>query len=377
MNIKFLDDLNNFIKDNNLFSNKLSHVYISNKFLPSGLKKAVSARVRKEVSLGSELDNNFELFYDNRNELCIKLTYNEGKTNIILKNGKNKPQLNETYTMYDLESIIYEASVIELKEELYETMIESLEIYEPELNENERKQKSIIKVDEIMKEFSKQDIIDGALIEDKLNRILPSIKDYIRYCYNYVNGIKVDDENFNISAFDRGIDYVQRKGQKIINEDSDGVLYLGPKERVNEVINYELREMFLYKLKPIMVDFGNDEEKKQAEYKCLLYKIDDTKYKFLFEPFSGKKATKVFLTEYDGEMNYAMFCKMVEHYLEMSEHEVIESEYGIRFNHTKEDVYENVIGYAIRGIESDIRPLLKLKIDNLEYDLSFIKGKSL
>ena len=368
MNLRFIDELSNYIKDNKLFDDELKHVYISNKFLPYGIKKAIINRVKETMSYMSTLDNNFEIMLDNNNELCLRFTLNSGRTNIILKNGINLPKLNFSYTIYPIEEVMRDASYIELRVELYDTAIESLSGLEKDKTENERIQKASTEVDRIMKDFTADDIIENAQIEDELERVLPSIKEYIVYCYNYTkdNYNQVEDIDGVVypksMAFDRGIDFVQRKSNIIVNEDSAGVFYLGPKERVNEIINYDSREELLFSMHPIMVDYGNNEAIDQVEYKCLLYKTGDNEYKFLFEPFSGKKATKIISFKYSDEMNYGNFCRLAELYLEMSEQEVTESIYGIRIYHTKEEVYNNVIKYAILKEETQISQRIKDKI---------------
>ena len=55
----------------------------------------------------------------------------------------------------------------------------------------------------------------------------------------------------------------------------------------------------------------------------------------------------------------------------MSEQEVIQSGYGIRINHTKEEVYNGVIRFVITEDQKlNVSQRLKQKINDLEYDTS-------
>ena len=376
MNIKFFEDLERFIKNNNLFDGDLKHVFISVKFLPYGLKRVISSKVRETVYSNMEMDKEFELFLDKEGELCLRITYNNGHTNIILKNG-DLPHVDFRYTMYPLEEVLKDAAYIELEKDLYDTAIEALEIQEKDKTQSERQKKAAIEVNKIIDSFPKDSIITESQIEDKLNRILPSIKEYILYCYNYSKEYKdqiisLDGENTQgILYYDRGIDYIQRKSSMIVDEESMGSFYLGPKERINGIIDYDKREDLLLSMHPIMVDYGTNEANNQIEYKCILYRVSDNEYKFLFEPFTGRKCTKVFFFKYNEEIKYGDFCRLAEKYLEMSEQEVIQSGYGIRINHTKEEVYNEVIRFVITEDQKlNVSQRLKQKINDLEYDTS-------
>lgn len=383
MNLRFIDELSKYIKDNKLFDDELKNIYISNSFIPIGIKQALAKINREKNGYYSTLDKALEIFFDNNNELCLRFTCDNGKSNIILKNGNSLPAVDYVYTIYPIEDILYNASYIELQKELFDTAVESLSVLEKDKSETEIRQRAAIEVDRIMKDFTHDEVIENAQVEDELDRIIPSIKKYILYCYNYTkdNYNQVEDIDGVVypksMAFDRGIDFVQRKSNIIVNEDSAGVFYLGPKERVNEIINYDSREELLFSMHPIMVDYGNNEAIDQVEYKCLLYKTGDNEYKFLFEPFSGKKATKIISFKYSDEMNYGNFCRLAELYLEMSEQEVTESSYGIRIYHTKEEVYNNVIKYAILKEETQISQRIKDKIDNLSYDEPVLGEKTI
>ena len=383
MHSTFLEELDKFIKGGNLFRGSYNRIYISNKFLPVSFRREVVSRA-KGVNSQVELDPSFILLYDDsNNHLCMLFTFSNGTTNILLKDTPDHIFIREKYTPFDLDDVILDASKRDVRSDLYYAAVDGLKATYS-YSDTDARREAAIKIDEVLQGFTDKDFLEGAKISESLDRILPIIEEYALYISElYKVNVEHPDSEVevlpSIIPLMANVVYKQIKSHRSHLDDQTRIGSVALRERINEVIDYNKRQQLLKSLNPIAEGSCLNQDDDEIDYYVFLYKVGENEYKFVFEPLSGKKCTKVVNFKYDKELTIDVIEELAMKYLSMSEEEIIESTYAARFNHTSEETYNMVIPYAITG-DAEKYPCpygTKARIDQLDYDESELEQKSI
>ncbi len=375
MHSTFLKELYNFIKEGNYFRGSYKKIYISNKFLPLSFRRVIVKEARK-FNWKCELDDSFILTMDKDNKhLCMIFSFLNGKSNILVKDTQDHIYLDERYTPLMMDDVLLEASKGDVRKDLYYAGVDAL-VNNKSYSEDEAKKISAQEVDRILQSFTDKDFIEGAKIEESLNRIIPLIENYIYYMSELYR-TNVEEANSDVIVLpntlplNANIVYSQNKSHRDYSDAQSRIAYSSTNvERVNEVIESSKRQKILQSLSPIAEGTCLNSKSDEIDYYVYLYKISDTEYKFIFEPLSGKKCTKLINFIHDGDLSFKEIEDYAIKYLSMSEDEIIECDFAARFNHTTEETYNIVIPYAITMDETKYKcPYgTKNRIDGLSSD---------
>ena len=384
MKSTFLQDIGKFIKDGNLFRGSNDRVYISNHFLPSSFRRAILERALKFNNFAS-FDDSFVLLFDrNKNHLCMLFSFSGGKTNILVKDTDEHIFIDEKYTPVNLDDIIIDAAKKDVRSDLYEAAVDSLKTHYSYPDFDARRE-AAYKVDMILQDFNDEDYIAGSKINETLDNIKPIIEEYATYI-SEIYRTSVENNNSDVVVLPSiipliaNIIYKQGKSHRSNMDTTARIEAVYNHQRINEVIDCDKRKKVLDGLGPIATGSALNITDDEIDYYIYLYRVGENEYKFIFEPLSGKKCTKMFCFKFDEELNASVIEKMARTYLSMSEDEVIECNYAIRLNHTSEETYNNVIPYAITMNSNKYAcPYgTKSRIDSLLFDESELeKGKTL
>lgn len=374
MQSTFLKELYEFIKEGNYFRGPYQRVYISNKFLPIAIRRTITEKANR-VNRNCELDDSFALVFDKSKEhLCMLFSFN-GKTNILVKDSNEHIYIDERYTPYTIDEILLDASKEDVRKDLFYAGVDSL-IKNRSYSPDEARRVSAQEVDRILQSFSDKDFLESSKLEESMQRIIPLIERYIHYVSELYR-TNVEEPNSevivlpSILSLNADIVYNQNKSHRGFSDDQTRIASVGnSKERVNEIIDVSKRQKLLESFLPIAKGSCLNASSDEIDYYVFLYKVSDTEYKFIFEPLSGKKCTKLINFVHDGELSLKEIGEYARKYLSMSEDEIIECNFAARFNHTTEDTYSTVIPYAITKDESKYKcPYgTKSRIDTLSYD---------
>ena len=374
MKSTFLKELYEFIKEGNYFRGPYQRIYISNKFLPASFRRAIVEKANR-VNRNCELDDSFVLLFDKTKEhLCMLFSFN-GKTNILVKDTDDHIFIDERYTPYTIDEILLDASKEDVRKDLYYAGVDSL-ITNGSYSPDEARSISAQEVDRILQSFSDKDFLEGSKLEETMHRLIPLIEKYIYYVSELYR-TNVEEANSDVIILpttlplNANIVYSQNKSHRGFNDDQARIASVGNgEERVNQIIDASKRQKVLESFSPIAQGSCLNARSDEIDYYVYLYKISDTEYKFIFEPLSGKKCTKLVNFVHDGELSFKEIEEYARKYLSMSEDEIIECNYAARFNHTTEETYNTVIPYAITMDEAKYKcPYgAKGRIDALQYD---------
>ncbi len=375
-----LENIDKYVKENGIAT---KDIYISIKRLPTSLMEAASKELER-FGRNFTIDDTCVLTYDDNGNLCLVLSYNNMKTNLLITNATEDlsfPNPGFKFTKVRCFNIFREAQrmewinrkVFSSHKELYNKYLKKYEdAIEKASNTEERNKllyefynkkkelRSILR-DQIEFLFNSNSIAvnlnEESILNKELERFENVAKQYIKYINDeYIESKKKQHNNDIVYFTPEEKEYIPRSGE------SSSKLYLGePQERKNVVLASDYRDEVIDLLNPIMtkiaipsvktgvyvspyVDDGLDVD---SMYTCSLIEVGNNEYKLIIEPFNGMKYTKVAYFTTEDEMTSDLFDEIIKKYISLNEKHVSESKAIIRIGHTTRETYENEIWYSI------------------------------
>lgn len=354
-----LNMVDNYIKENNI---PFKDITISYSYLPSYLNQAILNKIR-EIK-GNNYDfgsTEYTFSYDENDNLYLIVHDSENMVNLIIANTK-LDLVDYKITVISEYKLIEEAIALKDLDE-YRLVIRNM------INNEYKTLSPIEKIkleNNIINSLAKNKInnssIDISTYNEELTNSANKINNYMSYLKDYYDkDMKEysDKEEVGIYFSEPDSDYLGRKNEK--NK------YPKEYERVNEIIPFTARYHVLEKYPYIYSDYAYSDNYKEIEYMNYLYKLNETKYLLVMEPYNGIKFTRIAVINHEGEFTKEEFNNLVRHYLELSYIETIKDNSVVRPYHTTIETYEKVLDYAINGANpSKVNPYIKKKIKGVK-----------
>ncbi len=395
MSYPLLENIDRYVKENGIATQE---VYVSSKRLPRVLIEAATRELSKN-GIEYKLDDTFIVSYDNNGHLSLVLTFNGGKTNLVITDTQENlvfPNTNFRFTKLKSEKIFSKAKKIEwvdkkvylTYDELYKKYLkkyeDSIEEVEDE-KEKERRKRVLFKKKNTFKELLSDqlellldsnnldvDLDKNSLFDKQLQELENVVEQYIAYINKETIERAKEKANSDIVFFvpEEPEGNIRRSGAPRKNVEEY--------ERKNNVLSSEYRDEVINTLNPIMTKvamskvkvkiYGEEELEDDFDsiYTCNLIGLGNNEYKLIMEPFNGMRYTKVAYFIYDGEITDEILCDIIKKYVSLNTEHVLESNNMVRIGHTTPDAFLNSVLYAVlRDKRLKCRKYFTDKVDGL------------
>ena len=392
-----LENLDNFIRENGIATKE---VYISTKRLPHTLIEAAAKELSKN-GRDYSIDDTCVLSYDNGGHICLVLTFNNMKTNLLITDAIDNlrfPNPNFKFTKVRSSNIFRKAQRIEWIDrkvyasyhELYNKYVKAYEDYaneattekeritrETRLLKKKREFRNLLK-DQIEFLFESNSITADYGSSTTFNQELKKFENTAIQYISYLNNEYKESKKKNVSSVvyftpEENIPSERRSG-------APSSIYIGEHERKNAVLAANYRDQIVESLNPIMTKVAisdtqvgtiNDTKLSNGDdldsmYTCSILLIGQDEYKLVMEPFNGTRYTKVAYFTYHGVLDNDIIDDIIKKYISMNNKHILESNSIIRIGHTTDEAYTNSLLYAItKNKELNCRKYFIDKVDNL------------
>lgn len=381
MEYSLIEDVDNYIKENGLIEDTL---YFSINRLPNYIRKVLIEEGSKS-SIKSKIDPFVIYYYDKNKEPAIIVTFNEGKSSLLITNSKEHYEFhNEDFKFTKIkEKTIYQKSALkEVRNNIGKKIELNTEALFDSVDSELIRKHTLSTLDIIENELLKGDkVFDYSNIEKDLRGLSDHIKAYAlemdrRYKeevdYNEIMDYLDEQERQKNEEENKIITFYKDDSSTAIhsinNSNASRSYNISSTERANDIMNIYDREKLLIKFFPLYRNWAkcnNNEE----DYACYLYPLGINEYELILEPVNGEKYTKLIRFNTDDRVSKMDFNKIAEKYLTLSEDELLHSGFCARIAHTSKEVYDNSISYALTFDDNyQISQYLKLNIDSLVPD---------
>lgn len=396
MSYPLLENIDKFVKENGISTNE---VYISSKRLPLALIEAATKEISKNGAR-YKLDDTCIITYDNEGHLALVLTFNDGKTNLLITDTNENltfPNPNFKFTRIRSANILAKAKRLDwINRKVYESFgklySKYLKKYEDSIKEAPNETEKRKREDRLLKKRNEfrsilHDQIECMLVDEgvsvdydkssafnkELERFESVVEQYIAYINKEYIESKKKKVNNDIVYYtpEEGDGLPRRSGEVITPEEEQ--------ERKNIVLPSDFRDSVIEELHPIVTKvavpavetrtYGSSEsitDTADRLYTCSLIRVGEDEYKLIMEPFNGTKYTRIAYIKTSAEITDEMVNTFIKRYLSMNSEHVLATPSMIRIGHTTDEAYMNSVWYAIlRDKRIKCRKYFMEKVDSL------------